>query len=312
MALLNYANTTSNVWQFGIDVTVKNNDPAYAESTVTIQPMLRYVGGKASETRYQHRWSIHFIRDGVWLGGIDYHGQGGSKHKLLPNDTAEADVVGAGHLHMTQWQWYKWGDSSTLTIKNDGKQHTVGALMRCLDTQPTDCPGRNAAGAEVYLCGTIDLARYTVIPEAPTQIAHYWDASTKTIVYGWAPSKTHVSYVKVSRTCYNSAWNILKTGFLSVDGKDKFYDVDSANGTVKEKLPDNVAYVAYDIINYSVTGDSTKTSSGNKPLESTNKVWIKVGGQWKKAIPWVKVGNEWKKATKVYVKVGSEWKQTKS
>jgi hypothetical protein len=273
-------------------------DPASTAKTqfVTMQMWLRKVGGNYK--RYQHRWNITYYINNV---------EQASREQTLPNDTAQVGVVSAGTLNMKSGVWYKWGSSCRISVENDGKIYTFRVLGKCIDTIPRTCD----------LSGRIQFPSAKVVPATPKPKAATFDETTRKIQYDWdiaSPCK----YILIYRTMYTANNEVVKTGWIDIDDNNappyrKFYNVDRNTDAVREVVPDNVTRVVWKMRNFSNTGHSEdgKELTTEVPAAFT-KVWVKLGGAWKKAIPWVKVEGTWKKVIKAYVKDNGVWKQTKS
>lgn len=305
-----YKGTSSNVYEVGLEVYMQDNDSDHEYCTVTLQPKLRYVGANSTNKRAQHTWHVYFTVDGVHLGTYDYTGPSTNKHNYLPNDEAEYGVVGDGKLIMQKNVWYKWGYSWGYSIKNDGKQHSVGVIMRCDNTQPWDCPARLPSGAEQYLTHTFTTANYAVIPPAPVGVDYDYNEDTRVIEYKW--SGADCAYVTVWSNWFDSSGALRKGDYIRIQApgdaspRHTLYNSDVTAHLVKETLPDYVTFVTWRVDNYSVTGHATNGQHQETTIDSDSKVYV----QGKKTIPWVKTESGWKKANKTYVKVGNTFKRT--
>ena len=303
--VFNYLETSSSNFQMGIKVTIIDNDTAHKNCVITVQPMLRYVGGNSSVVRKQHRWNVHFAEDykynGHWYA---YQGAFGM-NSYLPNDTAQAGVVSNGELIMTRNQWYNWGSSWVYTYPNDGTTHHFGIVMYCFDTQPSQCPSY-VNGKERYIWAEVTTAKYTKTPPTPSGLEASFDEATRTLSYKWdttVPTGADWAYIKLWRNWYNTKGELVEQGYLG--GK-----LSNSNMPVKEVLPADISFVTWAVINYSSTDTPAETTGPDITIDTDCKVWVKTPNGWKKAIPWVKTPNGWKKANKTYCKVGTAWKRT--
>lgn len=314
--------TTSSTYKIGANITVKNNDSAHTECTVTIQPLLLNTQGV---TRRQHNWHVHFALDAQWKYTRTY---GGTGAEALPNDTAASGVVSAGQLRMTKNTWYNWGSSWSIVVPNDGGTHYIGVRMECVGTVPRGCPATDYLYV-AFVTGTYQ-APVTPEPEPlPTPV-------TPTPVYPPAPSGLYTTFDPITRTLsyyWNDAsciaiklWrNLLDvnqaalpgSGFISPNPSGNIYNVDKP---VTEVLPENVAYVTYQMTNYSSTGHTTAspgmTATWSLPdsaqvltqFPTGNRVWINVNNNWKKAVVWINTNYgksgpaQWKMVQHVYVR----------
>lgn len=292
--------TSSSVYKCRLDVDVLDNSNTTSNGKVKVRltPRLKHTQGAV---RKQHRWHVYFKVDGVDVKTYSYTGS--TLHNLLPNDTAQAEVVRWGELYMNAGQWYQWGSSFDYEVPNDGQAHSFKLYMACTETIPRHCP---AQGEWVEV--TLQTTGYKVIPPAPSGLKLTYNEDTRVLSYTWDDASC--SYIKLWRNLFDSDGNIIpgKSGYVAPAGQGvKLYNV---NKPFQEIVPEGTALVTYEMVNVSSSGH--ETSSGHQQLSITtdNKVLIKVGNTWKKAVPWVKVGNTWKKATKTYIKVGNTWKRT--
>ena len=295
--------TTSPYYEMGFTISVTNDDSAHEYSTVVIQPYLRKI--VSSVSRAQHIWNIHFAVDGVYENTKYYHGtneQGvADNNYYLPNSAA--GNVSTGKLYMEVNVWYPWGYPYTTTLKNDGWEHSIGVYMHCESTIPRYCPAYNT-----YLWGHYVTSKYGVTPAAPSGLKADFNESTRKVTYSWDPADCQ--YIILYRKLYDTTNRLVQAGNIGIAGRDndKLYNTDI--GKLSETLSEDIAYVKYQMINYSSTGHSTKSAEHILTLDLDSKVWVYVNGGWKKAIPWVNTPDGWKKATKTYVRVGNDWKRT--
>lgn len=294
MAIVSGANGSRNYYA-GVTVSVSDNTANSKTAKITVTPYLKHT---TAVTRYQHHWTVRYYQDynvvDTWSGN-------------LPNDTSQAGVVDAGHLKMVANQWYQWGPSKTFTVdKINAKTVKYTITLECTGTVP-----RNV------LCGngyyppyqSVALVSYYIDPTDPKDVTASFNEDTRVLSYSWSPAACY--YVQLYRNWYDEDGTPLKQGYINVAGRtnNKLYNGDLP---IKETLSDEVAKVTYEVINVSISGHS-KNSGGKKiTIDSYSKVWIKVNGAWKKAIPWVKVNGVWKKVTKTWVKVNGVWKRTTS
>lgn len=292
-------NTSSSVYKCGLEVTILEGSNTESNNKVKVRliPKLKHTQGAL---RKQHRWHVYFQVDGGVPKTYSYTGVG---HNALPNDTAQSGVVSKGSLYMNAGQWYQWGAHYDVEVNNDGQKHSFKLYMTCEETIPRHCPAQNE-----WVTGTIQTVGYKVIPPTPAGVTCTYDENTRTLSYTWDDAAC--DYILLYRNLFDADGNIIpgKSSYVAPLGQnDKLYN---RNKPFKEVIPEGTALVTYEMINVSSSGH--KASSGHKelPIATDNKVLIKIGSEWKKAVPWVKVGNEWKKATKTYVKVGNDWKRT--
>ena len=277
---------------------------------MTVQPLLRRI--KSGTKRMQHNWHTHFAVDYVHKQTVSYVGTG---HQALPNDTAQAGVVSKGYLQMTVNKWYNWGDAWTTEVPNDGKVHYFGVRMECIGTNPKSCPKSG------YLYAPLQTAVYTapntdVPAPKPTGLYTTFNPSTRELQYYW--DNADCAYKKLYRRQFDIDGNIVQTGWVSPNTDGKLYD---KNKPYREVLPENVASVIYRMVNVSSTGAEKNSGNydamwniPNTPNTSTrfpsnHRVWIKVNGTWKKAIPWVKVDGVWKMVMHTYARDEDAWKR---
>lgn len=293
------SNTSSSAYKCGLEIVILDNSNAASSDKVTVRliPKLKHTQGIL---RKQHHWHIYFQVDG---GTPKTYSYAGTKHNALPNDTAQAGVVGAGELYMRAGRWYQWGNYYDVTVPNDGQKHSFKLYMCCADTVPRHCPAQNA-----WVTGTIQTVGYNIIPPEPKGIKCEYDENTRTLSYTWDDAAC--DYILLYRNLFDSDGNIIsgKSGYVAPLGQnDKLYN---ENKPFEEVIPEGVTLVTFEMINVSTSGHRASSGLQELSIDTDNKVLIKIGDEWKKAIPWVKVNSEWKKATKTYVKVGNDWKRT--
>lgn len=301
--------TTSDYYEIIVKLDIQNNSSEYTHSLVTVTPYLRRV--QTSATRYQHRWNVHFTVDYVYRPEASQY-YTGTGHNALPNDTAELGVVGNGELYMKVNQWYQWGDSHTWTIVNDGNRHYFGVRMECVDTNPKGCPKND------YCYASVTLANYqqpTADDPAPAPIGLYttFDPLTRELNYYWDDASCE--YIKLRSNWYDINNNLIKEDWVA----PMFFNYEKP---IKETIPDNVAKVKYEVINVSSTGNTASsgakdatwynpnTGANSINLPSNNRIRVKVGNEWKKAIPWVKTASGWKMVLHTYINDNGTWKRT--
>lgn len=298
------AGTSSSYYKVGMDVSYTDNDTDHEYTKVTIQPYL--IRLSSNEKRYQHVWTIHFAIDNVVAHTEYYNKSGGSMHDLLPNDNTYPGVVGAGCLNMKAGTKYKWGTAQTIKVPNNGATHTVGIRMVCTGTSPSYCPSING-----WLTYTIPSKTYKLYnPKNPKNLKAEYNADTNKLIITWDTvenSKYLQLYINRHTTPYYSdnINTLVSYGLVTPD-------LDSTATSYEESITDErIKFISCELINIGSGGkrnpDMITTSC---PIVKDNKVWVKVGNDWKKAIPWINTSNGWKKANKVYVKVGNDWKRT--
>ena len=304
--------TSSDNYKIGIDLTFINNDTSHKQCTVTIQPLLKYVGPYNSITRYQHHWHVHFAVDSVYKHTDSYVEQD-NKHSRLPNNDTAPGVESAGYLTMVKGTWYKWGTPYTYILNNDDAKHNCGVCLYCIGTQPQNCPSY-LNGSERYLWAEFTLPRYTEPAPPVRDAAAVFNPKTRQVSYSWntdaVPGTTWL-YVKVWSNWWTKDGQLKKSDWVYVNENEHLINQQLFDGKIKETIPKEIDHIVYQITNVSYTWDTTLSDVKQISTAVTDsKVWVKVNNAWKKATPWVKVGNIWKKATKVYVKTSGGWKTT--
>jgi hypothetical protein len=290
--------TSKSTYEVGMCVSVTNNDADHQNSNVVITPYLRNIEGVE---RKQHNWTLTFKIDGIAYP-VYYNGAAGSDW-VLPN-RASGTIKSNGAMDMAARQWYQWGFQHTATVPNDGRQHTFELVMNCIGTVPYNCP------AEGTLSMTVTTAVYRVNPPAPKGVDAIVDTATQEIEYVWTDADC--AFVYLWRNYYDASGKLLTAGYFTINrpNGECLYNADVHAHLIKEKLPKGTVLVTWEVVNYSATSHPAASGEHRKSIETDCKVWVKIGNDWKKAIPWVKTSNGWKKASKAYVKVGNDWKRT--
>ena len=290
-----YKKTSSDAYEVGLLVSWKNKDVAHKTATVTITPLLRR---NSDYKRYQHKWDVLFSKDGVWQHTDNYNSSAAGSSKLLPNDTAATGVVSKGYLQMKKNVWYQWGSSYTMSIPNDGAKHKVGVYLRCLETVPRYCPAK-----DTYVEYSVNMPTYKITPPTPAGLTVTYNTADRKLTYKFSVADSSTcSYRLLYRTLYNSEGKVVKHECFQLSPKD-------TNKT--ETIPSNVTHLQWQMVHVSPSGHTASLPIITVNLDTTSKVYIKVGSVWKKAIPWVKVNGQWKKCKSVYVKVGTNRNKTK-
>jgi hypothetical protein len=289
-------------YEVGFTLTYANKSYDKEKTTVTIKPCLRNIKGVK---RFRHYWNVQFALDGIPIKVY--------QDRVLPINNVGSNVVGAGNFYMNEDEWYYWGDSYTFEIPNDGAIHNIGLWMECLGTVPRYCPKR----AEHLWC-SVQLPKYTPDTQAPEPKGLYalFDKDTRVIDYRWDTSaegldatKYTWDYLTITRTMYKADDTVYgeENQSVSRDSRIKLKNVDI--GSVVEIVPAEVVRIKWKVTNYSLSGSSAESDLQEITLDIDSKVWVKVNGEWKKAIPWVKVDGVWKKAIP-WIKINGAWKRT--
>ena len=289
--------TSSTNYEVRLIVTLINSDANNAKCKAILTPQLRRVG--AGATRYQHRWNVFFKADA--LENIRSY-KGGAGYEALPNRLSGTNVESAGNMYMTAGTWYTWGESYEFEIDNDGKTHSFGIRMECVDTIPRTCP---QAG---YATINLTTAKYKVAAPTPVLKTPVFNEDTRELTYSWnAVDTTKCDYIQLHRDWFNADGNLIagKSGYVGTN--DKLLDTTTS---FTEKLSEEVASVSYRLYIVSTSGDVAKSGDKEFTVATDDKVWVYINNKWVKAIPWVKVDGVWKKVTKTYVNINGTWKRT--
>lgn len=293
-------NAVNTAFGAGVKITYIDNAEDKASSTVVITPIFARVD-EDKTIRYQHDWTQEF---GVNEAGtidrvIHYNGgpDGEDASLRLPNNTSGVNTVeSSGHLVMKKGYYYQWGKSQEFTVRNDGKKRVIKFRMY-VGTKPNNCP------ASGYFQIEYTPHKYKVTPTPPAPNKANFDDNTRTITYSWATPDDTCEYVSFTRETYNEYG-------IRLNGWGMGGPPDIVSNCISEVLDDNVAYVKWQVSHISVTDDVKESPWMTVNTEPEGKVWIKIGDQWKKAVPWILVDGQWKKVTKTYIKVGDTWKPT--
>lgn len=295
-----YKPTSTAGFEIGIAVELVNNSTIFPTATVTIIPCLRRVD--KTEYRHQHIWNSHFSVDHVHK--ISYLG------KTLPDNNTKPSVNGEGGITMERNVWYQWGPSYSFTMNNDGKLHYAGVYLHCESAIPRYCPDLST-----YLeCNfRLPLYRNEVIPSDPVDVRATFDEDTRVLRYTWNTVGVK-NNVMLLRNFFDEEDTVVYSGYFPNPvkvGSTELSDAQMLEGLIVDTIPDDVAKITFEVINVSSTGKLASSGIITVNVPTNDKVWVKVNGVWKKAVPWVKVNGVWKKVPKVYVRVNGVWKRTK-
>ena len=292
--------TTWDILKARIKVTVENSTVDNAEATIKVQPQLMFTSNKLKFR--QQKWTLYF-----YIDGKEYKKRyaGPEWSKYLPNDSAGAHVVEDGYLNMYANTWYDWGYAETFKIPNDGRNHTVGVVMTCDILAPSRCPKGTSRIEKSF---TSTLSKY-YNPQDPTGLQASYNPDTQEVTISWDALTSGSSlrlYINTHTTTSYDSNSIVDQGFVSPA------PAHNSTSYVKKIDDESINYISFELVNVSANGNTRNPNNidGGCVITRDSKVWVKVGNDWKKAIPWVKVNDVWKKANKVYVKVGNDWKRT--
>ena len=286
-------NTSSNHYKIvlAVDVDAKSTT---ASQLVKLQLWLAKTD--SGTKRYRHTWNITYAVD-------NDPKKTRTESYTLPDDNAEPGVESRGYLNMVKGTttpdlagFYEWGPAYYVSVNNDGQSHTFAVSCSCLGTIPR-------TGS---VSGTVVMPSQKITPGVPTVNPYAFDESTRKITYQWNAS-ANAAYYHVTRTAYKEDGSVC-TGYNGWLGDVAIKDTTLSRSEI---LPDDCSYVNYTVYAISSTGHTNNTAvqTANVGIAFT-RVWVKVGTEWKKAIPWVKVDGTWKKVKKTYVKVNGTWKRT--
>lgn len=245
---------------------------------IIIQPQVRKTD--STYKRMLHQWFV-YIKVG---------------NTVVVNTTINnmpTQYVGPGYVNMQKNVWYDWGKSYKCTITNAGNNITITGMMYCVTTVPRD--------SKVYSNKTITLPRHTITPGIPQNPTSSFNTTSRIITYSWG-NGGNTAYYKVYTSHYNEAGELIRQGYIGNN---------ITTTSVSEIVSDQTTSITWKVTAYSSTGDKRDAAEKQVTVDAYHKVYVKVDGIWKKAIPWVKVDNTWKKCNKAYVKVDNTWKLTK-
>ena len=286
----NEAGTASDAYRCRIKVGYDPTSTGVSQ-TVTLQLELCRTG---AVKRWQHTWGIAYVVDG------------GNVHTFwgnLPDDNAEAGTVARGYLNMAAGRWYAWGPPVSVAVNNDGASHMFGLSFTCIASQPGEGAVNLWLSFPAYVAPAPPPSTPSaVIPQVPQNVSAVFDAKTRVLKYNIGVTQG-ASYFTLWSNWINNKGEATKSGW--VHNHISYADVPN----LTETLPDNIVKVTYEVKVYSVTGNEQTTGHLEVDIPSDPKVYVKINGEWKKAIPYVKVNGEWKKAVS-YVKINGEWKKT--
>ena len=283
-----YTQTSTSHYEVGLIVEFSDRDENHAMCSVEVTPCLRNTDASSSRyPRYRHDWTVSFAEE---------HSLVKKYSCVLPDDNSEAGVVSAGWLGMIKDRWYRWGPTYTFTFRNDGQKHYVGVYLECTETIPKQCPAQGK-----WLEYSFNTATYKIAAETPKNVRHRFSES-RILTYMWdRPEGTQ--YTVIDRT-------MLKADGTTIPKARFPYEIRIVDYSASEEIPIDVVRVDYEVYHVSATGHKGTVVKKSADTPSDCKVWVKVNGVWKKAVPWVKVNGVWKKATKSYVKVNGAWERT--
>lgn len=296
---MDYSGTTSSeYYEIGMTIAYSNLASNNTHCTATIQPYLRRI--KSNVVRKQHYWNVYFYLDGNVYS---------SAQRILPDDDAQAGVVGAGELTMVAGNWYKWGPPYTITLKNDGSSHTFGLRMEC-GTVPRQCPDPQSIYGSVLTSSTLWTTVYSVPAPPPTGLSVDYDKKTRKALFYW--DAADCSYITLGYSTFDAAGKyVTQSGFLSKRTDNKVYNEDCP---LEYTIPDNVVTLSWYMTNYSSTGHQRGESGPRLDIEANvdPKVYVydNTTGSFRKTIPWVKTDSGWKKAIPWVKKPDGSWTKT--
>ena len=288
--MFTYKKIVNSSFEIGLELTCEDLDNDHEKCTITITPYLRSTNNTIVK---RCTWELLFT-----VNGNTAYRMG----QAIPNATSV--------LRMEQNEWYQWGYPFKTKLLNNGEKVEFGLQMRCAEAPPRYCPGPDS---KTFLTTTLRTGDYAIRPPKPSGVHTSYDETTLILKYLW--DKPDCLYTQVYRTWYDAYGNVIKKGLLYIldDGgevRNKFYGSDVLQHRIKEELPETVAYVKWYVINYSTTGHTATSDMLRFSRTTDNFIWIKVGSDWKRAIPWVKVDGVWQRAVSAYVKVDDTWKRT--